>query len=123
MKTPQWLDKITDAVPFLRKWGTWQFCKENDEGIDKQEFEMLWAQAKASFVPGGNDLLGRRRNIIDQFMKELIEYQSEQGEVWICRENNCRIEVFRDKVKFSIGPAGCPCDDYDDPRGNLLQEK
>lgn len=75
-----------------------------------------WIESK----PGGDEWLwGKTKKKTDDYFARLIDRDSEENRVRYVCVNGCCVIIWHTKKNYNMGgggPAGCSCEDMDDPR-------
>jgi hypothetical protein len=87
-----------------------------NEGWTLRETVDMWRESGRTFKPGGIDFLGQPRDRVGEFFVLNARRALEASENYACIYGCCTVIWRNGKNQGGMGPAGCPCDDMDDPR-------
>lgn len=86
-------------------------------GFSYPDLWALWSKAKREFTPGRKEFITKKEKTVTNDFFQLVAARSyREAEEYIC-VNGCCIILWRNGSETaSYGPAGCTCQNLQDPR-------
>lgn len=107
-------------VPWLRKPGAFRYCKQHYPQLTYMALNAMWKRAAAE--PEYDSMLGGTVNVVERFFTHIATWRHEASDEYRCVEGCCVVVWFNGRNTGGWGRPGCPCDEMEDPRGELIRQ-
>lgn len=105
-------------IPITRKWGCILHGKRH-YGFPVRDLISMWAEAKDA-VKRPDPIFGDTMTDAAEFFSRCAHRRDEEADNYRCVYGTCVVIWHQGKNIGGYGRAGCPCDNMDDPRGELI---
>lgn len=113
---------ITYHTPGLQKWGSRAYTKHHYPSLTDADFNRLWRGSRERWSKESRrTFLGTEETRVEAFFYDLAGFNYDRAEKYRCVEGCCLVEWLDGRNQGGFGPAGCPCDALEDPRGELIE--